>query len=225
MEDFEKLGVFYLGREYDLQIKAPRDDLLLYDSKDLVIHGVCVGMTGSGKTRLSIGLVDEAALDGVPGIVIDPKCDLADLMPTFPDLRPEDLRPWINEEGLADWGESGDRIRRLCEAADFAIYTAGSSAGLPISILASFAGPRPHATFPSFSETGSPLECPPPVVPLRMRVLKRPIGGRERTRTMPKGRKHTPEQIVRHLRDAEAGLTAGRTVGQISVSPSTLRPP
>lgn len=104
MEDFEKLGVFYLGREYDLQIKAPRDDLLLYDSKDLVIHGVCVGMTGSGKTRLSIGLVDEAALDGVPGIVIDPKCDLADLMPTFPDLRPEDLRPWINEEGLADCG-------------------------------------------------------------------------------------------------------------------------
>jgi len=163
VEDFEKLGVFYLGREYDLQAKAPRDDLLLYDSKDLVTHGVCVGMTGSGKTGLCIGLIEEAALDGVPAIVIDPKGDLADLMLTFPDLRPEDLRPWINEEdaarkgltpddyarqqsefwakGLADWGESGDRIRRLREAADFAIYTPGSSAGLPISILASFAAP------------------------------------------------------------------------------------
>jgi len=163
VEDFEKLGVFYLGREYDLQAKAARDDLLLYDSKDLVTHGVCVGMTGSGKTGLCIGLIEEAALDGVPAIVIDPKGDLADLMLTFPELRPEDLRPWINEEdaarkgltpddfarqqaefwanGLADWGESGDRIRRLREAADFAIYTPGSSAGLPISILASFASP------------------------------------------------------------------------------------
>ena len=163
MEDFEKLGVFYLGREYDLQAKAPREDLLLYDSKDLVTHGVCVGMTGSGKTGLCIGLIEEAALDGVPAIVIDPKGDLADLMLTFPDLRPEDLRPWINEEdaarksltpddfarqqaefwakGLADWGESGDRIRSLREKADFAIYTPGSSAGLPISILASFAAP------------------------------------------------------------------------------------
>ncbi|MCJ7796866.1 MAG: ATP-binding protein, partial [Thermoleophilia bacterium] len=163
MEEFEKLGVFYLGREYDLQTKAPREGLLLYDSKDLVTHGVCVGMTGSGKTGLCIGLIEEAALDGVPAIVIDPKGDLADLMLTFTDLRPEDLRPWINEEdaarkgltpddfarqqaefwakGLADWGESGDRIRRLREAADFAIYTPGSSAGLPISILASFAAP------------------------------------------------------------------------------------
>jgi len=163
VEEFEKLGVFYLGREYDLQTKAPLEDLLLYDSKDLVTHGVCVGMTGSGKTGLCIGLIEEAALDGVPAIVIDPKGDLADLMLTFPDLRPQDFRPWINEEdaarkgltpddfarqqaelwakGLADWGESGDRIRRLRDSADFAIYTPGSSAGLPISILASFAAP------------------------------------------------------------------------------------
>ncbi len=162
-EQFEKLGAFYLGRPYDPTKKAAQPGLILYDSKDLVTHAVCVGMTGSGKTGLSIALLEEAALDGVPAIAIDPKGDLTNLMLTFPALRPEDFRPWINEDdarakslspddyaaqqaklwkdGLASWGEDGERIRRLKEAADFAIYTPGSSAGIPISIVASFAAP------------------------------------------------------------------------------------
>ena len=162
-EQFEKLGAFYLGRPYDPVTKAPQPGTILYDSKDLVTHAVCVGMTGSGKTGLCIDLLEEAALDGVPAIAIDPKGDLTNLMLTFPDLRPEDFRPWINEDdarakslspdeyaahqaqlwkdGLAAWGEDGARIRRLKDAADFAIYTPGSSAGIPISILASFAAP------------------------------------------------------------------------------------
>lgn len=162
-EQFEKLGAFYLGRPYDPTKKAAQPGLILYDSKDLVTHAVCVGMTGSGKTGLCIALLEEAALDGVPAIAIDPKGDLTNMMLTFPELRPEDFRPWINEDdarakslspdeyaaqqaklwkdGLASWGEDGDRIRRLKEAADFAIYTPGSSAGIPISIVASFAAP------------------------------------------------------------------------------------
>ncbi|HUG07245.1 MAG TPA: hypothetical protein VMQ78_11935 [Candidatus Limnocylindria bacterium] len=162
-EQFEKLGAFYLGRPYDPVTKTARPGLILYDSKDLVTHAVCVGMTGSGKTGLCIALLEEAALDGVPAIAIDPKGDLTNLMLTFPDLRPEDFRPWINEDdarakslspdeyaaqqaklwkdGLASWGEDGDRIQRLKDAADFAIYTPGSSAGIPISILTSFAAP------------------------------------------------------------------------------------
>src|SRR3990170_1723675 len=162
-EQFEKLGAFYLGRPYDPVKKAAQPGLILYDSKDLVTHAVCVGMTGSGKTGLCIDLLEEAALDGVPAIAIDPKGDLTNLMLTFPELRPEDFRPWINEDdarakslspddyaaqqaqlwrdGLAAWGEDGERIRRLKDAADFAIYTPGSSAGIPISIVASFAAP------------------------------------------------------------------------------------
>ena len=161
--DYEKLGAFYLGRPYDLAAKAPTPGLVLYDSKDLVTHAVCVGMTGSGKTGLCIDIIEEAALDGIPTIAIDPKGDLTNLMLTFPQLRPEDFRPWINEEdgtkkglspeayaaqqaetwksGLAAWGEDGERIARLREAADFAIYTPGSNAGIPVSILASFAAP------------------------------------------------------------------------------------
>ena len=162
-EQFEKLGAFYLGRPHDPTKKAAQPGLILYDSKDLVTHAVCVGMTGSGKTGLCIALLEEAALDGVPAIAIDPKGDLTNLMLTFPELQPADFRPWINEDdarakslspddyaaqqakvwrdGLASWGEDGERIRRLREAADFAVYTPGSSAGIPISIVASFAAP------------------------------------------------------------------------------------
>jgi hypothetical protein len=154
MQDFEKLGVFYLGREYDLAAKKPKEQLLLYDSKDLVTHAVCVGMTGSGKTGLCIALLEEAAIDNIPAIIIDPKGDLANLLLTFPDLTPEDFEPWISSEnvsktqqaemwarGLEAWGESGARISKLKAAADFVIYTPGSNAGIPVSILKSFAAP------------------------------------------------------------------------------------
>src|SRR5688572_30758397 len=135
MQDFEKLGVFYLGRAFDLETRKPRDDLILYDSRDLVTHAVCVGMTGSGKTGLCLSLLEEAAIDGVPVLAIDPKGDLANLLLTFPQLRAEDFAPWVDHAeaarqqmtvdvyaasmaqrwrtGLADWDQDGSRIARL----------------------------------------------------------------------------------------------------------------
>jgi hypothetical protein len=163
VQDFEKLGVFYLGREFDLEKNARKENLVLYDSRDLVTHAVCVGMTGSGKTGLCIGLLEEALIDNIPAIVVDPKGDLANLLLTFPNLTAGDFLPWINEEearrkgispqeyaakqadlwkkGLAEWGQDGARIRKLRESAEFAIYTPGSTAGLPVSILKSFGFP------------------------------------------------------------------------------------
>ena len=165
MENFEKLGTFYLGRVFDMEINKTKDELLLYDSKDLVTHAVCVGMTGSGKTGLCISLIEEAAIDGVPSILIDPKGDLTNLLLTFPNLAGNDFLPWINlddaqqkgltpevyadqqaamwKNGLASWGQDGARIQRLRDAADVLIYTPGSNAGIPISILKSFAAPPP----------------------------------------------------------------------------------
>ena len=138
-------------------------ELVLYDSRDLLTHGVCVGMTGSGKTGLCVSIIEEAAIDGVPVIAIDPKGDLGNLLLTFPRLAAEDFRPWIDEDearragvtpddyaaqqaktwssGLAEWGQDGARIERLRAAADFVIYTPGSRAGLPVSIVRSFAAP------------------------------------------------------------------------------------
>jgi hypothetical protein len=162
-QEFERLGVFYLGRPYDLFAKQRTPGWILYDSKDLVTHAVCVGMTGSGKTGLCLALLEEAAIDNIPAIIIDPKGDLGNLLLTFPTLKGEDFLPWINEDearkkelspaayataqadlwrsGLAVWGQDGARVQRLRDAAEFVIYTPGSHAGLPVSILKSFAAP------------------------------------------------------------------------------------
>ena len=163
MESYEKLGVFYLGRYHDLELRKTLADVLLYDSNDLLTHALCVGMTGSGKTGLCFDIIEEAAMDGIPSILIDPKGDLANLLLTFPELLPADFEPWINpdearkrgvapaefaaqqaelwKKGLASWEQDGERIRRLRDAAEFAIYTPGSNAGVSVSILNSFAAP------------------------------------------------------------------------------------
>lgn len=160
MIDYEKLGSFYLGKTYDIDLSSRTDDLLLYDAKDLVTHAVCVGMTGSGKTGLCLDLLEEAAIDGIPAILIDPKGDLGNLCLTFPNLQANDFRPWINEadaqtkgltpdafaqqqadlwrKGLEQWHQSPERIARFRNAADVVIYTPGSNAGIPVSILKSF---------------------------------------------------------------------------------------
>jgi hypothetical protein len=161
--DYERLGLFYLGRRVDAATGTPLPEPILYDSRDLVTHAVCVGMTGSGKTGLCLNLIEEAAIDGVPVIAIDPKGDLGNLLLTFPALSAEEFEPWIDpdearragrdakafaaaeaqrwKEGLAEWGQDGARIKKLRESAEFAIYTPGSRAGTPVSILSSFAAP------------------------------------------------------------------------------------
>lgn len=167
MDHYEKIGAFYLGKLYDADEGAvKKDELLLYESKDLTTHGVCVGMTGSGKTGLCLSLLEEAAMDGIPAIAIDPKGDLGNLLLTFPKIKPSDFSPWIDEseaqrngmtpgeyakkvannwkEGLDDWGQTGERIASLKEKADFAIYTPGSTAGLPLTVLRSFDAPPPE---------------------------------------------------------------------------------
>jgi hypothetical protein len=161
--EYEKLGQFYLGRSYDAAAKAVEDDLILYDSKDLVTHGVVLGMTGSGKTGLCLALLEEAAMDNIPAIVIDPKGDIANLLLMFPDLDATSFRPWINEadavkagisadefaaktaamwsQGLADWGQDSGRIATLRDKVDINIFTPGSKAGIPVSILSSLEVP------------------------------------------------------------------------------------
>src|SRR5436189_2829593 len=107
-QDYEKLGVFYLGKHFDLAAQQPKPDYLLYDAKDLTTHAVVVGMTGSGKTGLCLSLLEEAAIDGVPALVIDPKGDLGNLLLAFPQLRPEDFRPWIDPAEAARRGLTAD---------------------------------------------------------------------------------------------------------------------
>ncbi|HEX4412060.1 MAG TPA: helicase HerA-like domain-containing protein, partial [Lacipirellulaceae bacterium] len=101
MPDIDQAGSFYLGRPHDLKSGKTDSKPLLYDSKDLTTHAVCVGMTGSGKTGLCLAMIEEAALNGIPVIAIDPKGDLANLMLAFPNLAASDFRPWIDESEAA----------------------------------------------------------------------------------------------------------------------------
>ena len=161
--NFEQLGTFYLGREVEPGSLKATEQPLLYDASDLTTHAVIIGMTGSGKTGLGIDMIEEAAIDGVPVLAIDPKGDLGNLALAFPELRPADFEPWVNareaeragkdvaayaveqaqlwRDGLASWGQGPERVQRFKDAASVCIYTPGSSAGRPISVLRSFAAP------------------------------------------------------------------------------------
>src|SRR5262245_9370027 len=156
---YEQLGLFYLGRRFDTGSGKRLPDPVLYDSRDLVTHAVCIGMTGSGKTGLGIGVIEEAAIDQIPVLAIDPKGDLSNLLLTFPNLAPADFAPWVDERqaqsqqltreaaaeqiatkwknGLAEWDQDGARIGRLRSAVDVRVYTPGSRAGVPLSVLKS----------------------------------------------------------------------------------------
>lgn len=166
--DYEKLGAFYLGRVFDNARNSLTDEPLLYDSRDLTTHAVCVGMTGSGKTGLCLALLEEAAIDGVPAICIDPKGDLGNLLLTFPQLSAQDFAPWVDggeaarrnlgieqyaaqvaqqwQAGLAEWDQPPERIAKFRDSVDLAIYTPGADSGLPLSVLQSFAPPEAGGT-------------------------------------------------------------------------------
>jgi phage host-nuclease inhibitor protein Gam len=154
---------FYLGNTYDLETKALQEQQVFYDPDDLTTHAVITGMTGSGKTGLGVIMLEEAALLGIPAIVIDPKGDLTNLLLHFPELLPEDFQPWVDQDaarregvsveeaaekaatlwknGLASSGLGKSDLEALRDAVEYAVYTPGSDAGLPVSILASFSAP------------------------------------------------------------------------------------
>ena len=162
---FEQLGIFYLGKEVDPETQKLTEQAVLYKSKNLTTHAALIGMTGSGKTGLGIDLIEEAVLDNIPVIIIDPKGDMGNLLLTFPELKPEDFEKWVDpvtaetkgmtvkdfaqktaalwEKGIKQWNQDKSRIKKLKESAEFVIYTPGSSAGVQLSVLSGFDAPAP----------------------------------------------------------------------------------
>ncbi len=154
---------FYLGRIFDTKQGKVTADPYMYDPADLTTHAVITGMTGSGKTGFCISLLEEAAMKGIPAIVVDPKGDLTNLLLHFPELLPADFQPWIDpdaarregktvdvmagetaaswKKGLADYGLGKEQLQKLKDSVEFTVYTPGSSSGVPVNILASFQSP------------------------------------------------------------------------------------
>lgn len=155
---------YYLGKVYDNKTNSLTDEQVFLDPSNLTTHAVVTGMTGSGKTGLCIGLLEEAALHGIPAIIVDPKGDLTNMLLHFPSLLPTDFEPWIDPEtarqsgksveqmaaetsekwkkGLSDWGYGSEQLQALGDKADYAIFTPGSTSGIPVNILSSFQAPE-----------------------------------------------------------------------------------
>jgi hypothetical protein len=156
-------GKFYLGRKISAERGISVEEPLLYDPSDLTTHAVVVGMTGSGKTGLCISMLEEAALQGIPALMIDPKGDITNSLLHFPTLSAQDFEPWVDPDqarregktleqaanqaaqswrnGLAEWDIPAERLSALKNAVQFAIFTPGSDIGIPVSILASLKAP------------------------------------------------------------------------------------
>jgi len=145
-EIYEKLGLFYLGQ------RSNSSDLALYKAKDLTTHAMIIGMTGSGKTGLGVDLIEEAAIDNIPSIIIDPKGDMGNLCLAFENLTPEEFAPWVEpnrdpkavakmwREGLSSSFQDIVRVKKFATLKK-TIYTPGSSAGVGVNILGSFDAP------------------------------------------------------------------------------------
>lgn len=153
-----KKGQMYIGRD------SASDEPVLLKASSLTTHGVIFGMTGSGKTGLGVNVLEEALLNEIPTLILDPKGDMGNIMLNFPDSSPADLEPWMDaakarrkgktiaelaakesadrQEELAAHDITPERIAQLRDNAEFSIYTPGSSIGIGINILGSLQAPR-----------------------------------------------------------------------------------
>ncbi|MDP1561580.1 MAG: DUF87 domain-containing protein [Pirellulaceae bacterium] len=232
-KSYEKLGVFYLGRTIDPATGQTTQTPLLYDSKDLTTHGMVVGMTGSGKTGLCLSLLEDAGIDGIPALVIDPKGDIANLLLTFPNLQAEDFEPWIepaeavrqglspNEfakqeakkwrEGLAKWDQEPARIQAFRNAVEIALYTPGSNTARSLSLLRELT-PPPPAIVEDFDLFQDRISSAVSGLLGLMRIDADPVRSREHILL---------SKLLEQAWTAGKGLTLPQLIGQLQNPPLT----
>ncbi|MBL8890994.1 MAG: ATP-binding protein [Planctomycetaceae bacterium] len=229
---YEKLGVFYLGRTLDSAGQTTAAPLL-YDSKDLTTHGMVVGMTGSGKTGLCLSLLEDAGIDGIPALVIDPKGDIANLLLTFPQLRAEDFEPWVEpaeavrqgmspaeyakqeakkwRDGLAKWDQEPERIQMFRDAVEIALYTPGSNTARSLSLLREFS-PPPRAILEDVDLFHDRIASAVSGLLALLRIEADPVQSREHILL---------SKLLEQAWSAGQGLTLAQLIGQLQNPPLT----
>jgi hypothetical protein len=163
-EIYEKLGLFYLGKDIDKTTMEATEALTLLKNKNFTTHAAIIGMTGSGKTGLGVSIIEEAAIDNIPSILIDPKGDMGNLCLTDATFSAKNFEPWVSDEakakeanvgeyavkistmwkeGIESWGQTSERVEKF-QNVKKTIYTPGSSAGVSINIMSSLETPPPE---------------------------------------------------------------------------------
>ena len=97
-------------------------EIIQIDKMVLARHAAMLGSTGSGKTVMAKTVIEEAALAGIPALILDPQGDLARLALA------------IDEKSLAEQGGEVSRMKKLMEKMEVRIWTPLRSKGLPLCI-------------------------------------------------------------------------------------------
>jgi len=164
VEIYEKLGLFYLGKDVDKETLQATEALTLLKNKNFTTHATIIGMTGSGKTGLGVGIIEEAAIDNIPSIIIDPKGDMGNLCLTDPEFSPSSFEPWVADEarakdkdvssyaekiasmwknGIESFNQDKERVAKFNHVKK-TIYTPGSRSGVSVNVLSSLEVPPPQ---------------------------------------------------------------------------------
>ena len=149
MQDYEKLGAFYLGRRYDLAAnRVASDEPLLYDAKDLTHprrHRRHDGQRQDGPRRRAArrggdrrhprhrDRPEGRSRQSAAHLPRARRSVVSRPGSTRPRPRATAARPTTEaqsvaerwREGLAEWGQPPERIARFAAAAERAIYTPG----------------------------------------------------------------------------------------------------
>jgi hypothetical protein len=161
VEIYEKLGLFYLGKDIDKSTLEATEALTLLKNKNFTTHATIIGMTGSGKTGLGVGIIEEATIDNIPSLIIDPKGDMGNLCLADSTFSPKSFEPWVADEarakekdvasyaekiatmwkkGIESYYQDSARVEKFSKVKK-TIYTPGSSAGVSVNVLSSLEAP------------------------------------------------------------------------------------
>lgn len=186
----DRAGVIPVGRDVSVG-----EETVTLPIKLLSRHTAIIAGSGSGKTVLLRRIVEEAALAGIPAIVIDPNNDLSRLGDPWPE-RPATFTP-----------EDDAKAERYRKTVEVIVWTPGVHAGNPLFL----------SVMPDFASLGSDKDERQQAVDMAAETLG-PLAGAKNP--LQRG---VLVEALRHFAD-EGGGDLGRFTGLLAELPEGLSP-